>query len=410
MINCPKCQVPNPDSANVCAACGTALVGQQFAQALDEAQQQTPEAAPQAPPQAAAPAAAAQMPAQMPAQAPAPEHYMVPTMDPSMAQAEINQFVAEQRARKRTKTFIYVAIIAVLGGVAGFFYWKAAMRKAKEKEVAEFFEAFRKIDDGPGAAFWQCTVRAQDKDVRLAAEVSEVTDGLEKAFSNFPKSQPDRLKDKCIPMINGILAEADKLKPPEGFASPLEDFKGAMKGIKTAFETYANKIDKRKAEAIVEQEIREAHRDFHTVIGSGGGFVGPTDSPKAVMYYSIMKCVIPDLDKLARKLTKPPDSQPIVDLYHECKKDPNFANKIRRECYEKRNEITMRTPEFKAVALKMSGDDRDLNAINDCFTRVNHGFAFEELKGIAEAFGKYRNEARNNILKAVQKVKDELAD
>ena len=35
MINCPKCQVPNPDTASSCAACGTALASQQFAQALD---------------------------------------------------------------------------------------------------------------------------------------------------------------------------------------------------------------------------------------------------------------------------------------------------------------------------------------------------------------------------------------
>ena len=43
MINCAKCQVPNPDNSTVCAACGTALAGQSFAQALYEADVPFPE-------------------------------------------------------------------------------------------------------------------------------------------------------------------------------------------------------------------------------------------------------------------------------------------------------------------------------------------------------------------------------
>ena len=74
----------------------------------------------------------------------------------------------------------------------------------------------------------------------------------------------------------------------------------------------------------------------------------------------------------------------------------------------RRNDNPKRTAEFKAVAQKMAGDDRDLNSINYCFRRVNHGFAFEELKTIAEVFGKYRNKGRGRILSAVQKVKEEL--
>jgi hypothetical protein len=412
----------------VCAACGTALAGQQFAQALDEAQQQAPgeqaPAQPGAPAQPAAPApdAGAGAPAPQPlAPAPAPAQDFAPvaqlpqaSMDPAAAQAEINQFVAEQRSRKTMKRLIWAAIIIVVVGVIGFFWWQSHLRETKEREVAEFFQAFRKIDDGQGAAFWQCTVRASGRDVRLAANSEEITGGLKKAFSNFPRSQPDRLKDKCIPVLTGILADLDKLQPvPEGFAEPLEEFKTSMKELQTVFTNYANKIAKRKAEAIIEQDIRDAHKDFHTLLvggGGGGGFASVQETPKALMYYNIMKCVIPDLPQLAKKLKKPPDSQPIVDLYHKCKADPNFANKIRRECYAQRNSEVQRTAEFKAVAYKMAGDDRDLNAINYCFDKVNHGFAFEELKAIAEAFGRYRNKARAKILQAVQKVKEELAE
>ena len=327
-----------------------------------------------------------------------------------MAQAEINQFVIEQRARKRTKSFVYIAIGVVVVGVIGFFWWQSARKEAKEKEVAEFFQAFRKIDDGDGAAFWKCAVRAKQRDVHLASHAAEITEGLTKAFNNYPSSQPGRLRDKCIPMINSITAQVEKLKPPSGFTGPLEDYKTAMKEVKMAFEAYANKIEGRKQEAMVEQEIRQAHRDFHSVILTDGSWSSVADTPKAVMYYNIMNCVIPDFIKEVRKINKPPDSQPIVDLYHKCKADPSFANKIRRECYEQRNATSMRTKEFKLMAQKMCGDDRDLNTINYCFRKANHGFAFEELKGVAEAFGRYRNKAKASILKEVQKIKEELAE
>jgi len=407
MINCQKCQVPNPDSATVCAACGTALVGQQFAQALDQAQQgQAPPAAP-----------AVQQPVPQPA--PQPVQFDLGTagqptggigMDQGMAQAEIRQFVEDQKARKRTKGLIYAAVGLVIVGVIGFFVLQAQRKKNREEAVAQFFSEFRKIDDGAVADFWKCTVRAKDRDVRLAADASEITDGLEKAFANYPKSQPGRLLDKCIPSINVILEEVGKLKPPGGFTAPLEDYKSILKEVAQTMEVYAKKIEQRKQQAADEQEVREAHSHFHQVIGSGGGLAPVSDTPKAVAYYNIINCAVPDLAQAARKVTRPPDTQHVVEyIYNTCKKDSSYANKLREECFKQRNSTSMRTPEFKAVANKLSGDDRDLYAINDCFKRVNHGFAFNELKAVAEAFGKYRNKGRRQIMDAVQKVKEELA-
>jgi hypothetical protein len=422
MINCPKCQVPNPDSATVCAACGTALVGQQFAQALDQAQQPPGEAPPA---EAAQPAGAAQ-PAAPPQPAapaqpePAPQRQFdlgVPE-EPAglgvgggtgMAQAEINQFMTEQAARKRTKAFIYGAVILVIGGVIGFFVLQSQRAKSREESVARFFEAFRKVDDGQVAEFWKCAVRAKDRDVRLASQATEVTDGLTKAFKNFPKSQPGRLLDKCIPMIPAIAEDLGKLEPPGGFAAPLDDYKNILKEVETTFTAYAKKIEQRKQTAMDEREIREAHSNFHQVIGNSGGFASVTDTPKAVAYFNILNCAIPDLVKAARKVKRAPDTQYVVEyIYNTCKKDPSFADKLRKECFAQRNSSTMRSPQFKAVARQMAGDDRDLYAIDDCFKRANHGFAFDELKAVAEVFGKYRNKGRKQIMDAVQKVKEEL--
>jgi hypothetical protein len=403
----------------VCAACGTALAGQQFAAALDQEQQeQVPAPAGE---QAAPPPAEAQ-PAPAPAEQPAPQPQQFDLGDveqPGLGglgggmggQAEIAQFMAEQKAKKRTKMFIYGAVGVVLVSVIGFFMLQSQRRKNREESVAKFFSEFRKLDDGQVADFWKCAVRAKDRDVRLASQASEITEGLQKAFSNFPKSQPSRLLDKCIPMLPAVREELGKLEPPTGFTAPLEDYKNVLSEVEQAFTIYAKKIEQRKKEAIDEREIKEGHSHFHQVMGSGGGWAPVSDTPKAVAYFNILNCAVPDLVKNAKKVTRPPDTQYVVEyIYNTCKEDSKFADKLRKECFEQRNATSMRTPEFKAVANKLSGDDRDYYAIEDCFKRANHGFAFQELKAVAEAFGKYRNKGRKEIMDAVQKVKEELAE
>lgn len=445
MINCPKCGVPNPDNSTSCVACGTALASQQFAQALDAAQQQmgqqpqqpaAPVAAPQqpaaAPPvQQVDPNMAAQQPApgvapqqpvgihpNMAAQQPAPMDPGVvqpgfggpvggavgQPMDPNQAQAEINQFLAEQKSRKRTKTFIYLAIAFVLIGVGVFYFLQSMRVEARKKEVYKFYTSYLAVQDQSIAGFWKCTVRAKHRDVRLAKDTSEVTDGLQKAFANFPKSQPDRIKDRCVPMIPGIIDELQKLKAPEGFGKPIKNVIDSMEKVKVAFMAYANKIEKRKGEALIEAEIRKAQNDFHMAVDNMDG------AEKALMYWNILKCAIPDLYTKVKKISKPPDSQPVVEyVYETCKADAKFADKLRKECYEQRNANVEKDAEFKKAVYQMSGDNRDGFAIEDCFKRANRGFDLEELTAVAKAFVE-ANKAHASVLNQLAEVKKELAD
>ncbi len=434
MINCPKCQVPNSDTSAVCAACGTSLAGQQLAQAMDHAQQQmsqtaAPAAAPPPPP-GQPPAGYAPQPA--PGQAPAPYgQAMAPAppapsmppapvqprfagvpemvapigapMDAATAQMEINKFLAEQKARKRMKALMYLVVVMIIAGVLGFVYLRDARKKARIKEVAEFFSAFRLVDDEETATFWKCTVRARHRDVRLARDTLEITDGLEKAFQNFPKSQPEYLKEKCIPQITGILASLEKLKPPAGFEEALEAVKQSMKKVAAVFTTYANKIAQRKDEASNEQEVRDAVGEFHLAQSQ-------SEVPKALEYYNILKCAIPELEKQVKAISKPPDTQPVVEyIYNTCKADPTFADKLRKECFDKRKENVEKDAGYKAAVYKMSGDNRDLSAINDCFSRANRGFDREEIEAVAKVFVDYRG-ARGEIIKALAQVKKETSE
>ncbi len=427
MINCPKCQYPNEDGTTACAACGASLADQQLAQALDQPQQPGSEQQPLDPAQMQqqmeqmqqqmaqmqqmAQQTGAPAPEQPPAaQAPAPQQPVTPAappvgqpMDPNQAQAEINQFLAEQRSRKRTKMFIYSAVALALAGVLGFFWLQNARKEARVKEVYNFFTAFRGVDDEAVANFWKCTVRAKHRDVRLAKDTMEITDGLTKAFSNFPTSQPSHIKDKCVPLIASILEDLDKLKPPEGFVAPLDSVKTAMKEVRTTFLAYAAKIDLRKGDATNEQEVRNMANEFHMANEN-------PDTPKALEYYNLLKCAIPDLDAAIKAIKKPPNTQPVVEyIYNTCKEDPEYADKLRKECFDLRKANVEKDKGFKTAVYNMSGDNRDTMALSHCFTETNKGFDYKELEAVAKVFITYNN-SRGGILKSLAKVKAEMAD
>ena len=435
MPNCPKCQYPNEDESTVCAACGAPLEAQPEAPpALDPAQMQAQmelmqqqmaqmqamqqqagagQPAAQAPvaqapmdPAAAVPQQPVATPMQLPPEMTAAAPIGQP-MSPSQAQAEIDQWAAEQRARKRTKMFIYTAVTLIIVGILGFFWLQSARKQRRVTEVYEFFTAFRGVDDEAVANFWKCTVRAKHRDVRLAKDTMEVTEGLTKAFNNFPTSQPGHIKDKCVPLLAGIKDDLGKLKPPTGFTEPLASVTAVMDDIKTTFMAYANKIDQRKGEATNEQEVRNLANAFHMAHDN------PDVLPKALEYYTILKCAIPDLDKSVKEVKKAPNTQPVVEyVYETCKADgyKEYAKKLHTECFEQRKSITdLKDKGFKEAVYQMAGDNRDTMALDLCFTETNKGFDYVELEAVAKVFIKYNN-ARGEILKALAKAKQEVAD
>jgi len=310
----------------------------------------------------------------------------------------------EQRSKRRTRSIIYLLVAAVVVGGIAFFVVQSSRKKARKEAVAVFYQSFNKMQDEQVNGFFKCTVRAQHVDVLTAQDTQTLTDGLEKAFANFPKSQPDYLKDKCIPMIAGIVEDLGKLKAPGGFGDAVESVKTSLGEVRGSFERYTSMIEKRKNEAANEQEIRNMNGDFHRLIED-------KDAPKALAYFNLITCAVPDVVKLARGISKPPDTQPVVEyIYNTCKADPKYAEKLRKECFATANQNQKKTGDFHMMVQKMAGDARDLEAINDCFRRANHGFAQAELEDVAKTFAKYKNEAVGKVKAEMAKAKQELAD
>ncbi len=143
--------------------------------------------------------------------------------------------------------------------------------------------------------------------------------------------------------------------------------------------------------------------DFHKLVDE-------KDPPKALDYFNLLSCAVPDLAKMARKVSKPPDTQPLVEyIYNTCKADPKYADKLRRDCFATRQDNQKKTADFHLVANRMSGDPRDLDAINDCFRRANQGFGREEIEAVAKVFVKYA-EARGKVRAEMGKLKQQLTN
>jgi len=173
--------------------------------------------------------------------------------------------------------------------------------------------------------------------------------------------------------------------------------------VGSTFDVYAAMIEKRKNEAADEQEIRDMNGDFHRAVED-------KEAKKALAYVNWLRCVLPDVVKLAKGVKQPPDTQPVVEhIYNTCKADPKFADKLRKECFTTRNDDQKKGGDFNVLVNRMSGDARDLEAINDCFRRANKGFALKELEAVAKVFIKY-NDARGKVREEMKKVKDELSD
>lgn len=411
MVNCPKCGTPNPDEDSACRACGAPLAGQKFAQALDRAQsadpeqpaeqegadEQAPAPVEQAPPEAAAPA---QEPAAELVDIPVPAAAPITTeMDPLKAQAEIDRYVAQTKSRKARKSAIYLAVFVIIAGGIGFLIYRSSKIEAAKQEAARFLKSFIDINGGSVAEFWRCTVRAKHADIHLAKNNLVLIQGLEKTFRLRPKSQPDYISRKCLPVLTAAMTEVDQLKPPPDFAGALDKVKKQLPTIKTAFEGYIKSMEKMKQDASNENEVVKANEAFHDP--------GQSKPSLTAGYVNLMMCAVPDLVKMARSVKKIPDVQPLVDFLAVQYKtnSTGFADKLRKECFEKINSIE-RHKQFKLIVQRFSTDSRDGQAIKDIFLRANRNYFKKDLDAVGKSWVEYRNSVME-VHRCADKYKDE---
>ena len=337
----------------------------------------------------------------------APIDPLLASPDPLAAQAEIDAYMRAVRSRKARKRTIYAVIAALIIAVIGGLMYHSSQQEAARQEAAKFLKAFNDVDNGSMAGFWRCNVRAKHKDVHLE-DPSGVVDGLDGVFRARPKSQPDYVKRKCLPLLKVALGEFSALKPPADFAPPLAELKAALPKLQTVFDAYIGKMEQAKELTSNEKEIMAANTAFHAT--------EQTEPTKTVGYVNLLLCAYPDLPKMARKVTQPPDVQPLVeainiDLKGSAKGTPSptelqtrveaFADKLRKTCFPKLNSIE-RAKDHTLIVRKMSGDNRDGQALQWAFKKANRGFFKAELDAIGTSFVAYRNgvvKVRNTVKK-----------
>ncbi|MFH1132374.1 MAG: zinc ribbon domain-containing protein, partial [Pseudomonadota bacterium] len=354
MINCPKCHVPNSDESIACSTCGEPLAELSTFPELAITQESEP------------PVQSGFSPAMDPMDMGAPD-----------AQNQIDEFMVQSRIRKRNKWMLNLGLLSIVLMAIVFYFVRSSQRKAELQQLGQFYSDFIKIDEESVAKFWRCVVRAQHRDIHKSDNLV-VTDGLKKAFSSFPQSQPVRIKDTCLPEITSAIEEFGKLKAPEGFGTVMSELEQSLERVKSSFDSYVKKLEVSKDAAAQEKEILEASPAFHVE--------DKETFHLAVGYLNFLLCVYPDLPLVARDVKNPPNMQPFIDFVLEsCKKDSAFADNLRVTCYPKLKETT-KPKEWDAIVRKMSGDNRDNGAMELCFKWANKGFFDADLDAIGKTF------------------------
>lgn len=273
----------------------------------------------------------------------------------------------------------------------------------RSKATFEFYSKWRAVDDDEVSRFWKCLVRARHRDVRLAKDPQELTDGLEAAFKRYPRSQPGHLR-KCLPLLAAARKRLLAICPPAGFPRSLGRIRKALQRSQDATLAYARRLARRSSVAAADKKLLAQGTAFHLAHDGKAGYAG------ALAYWNVLSCVMPDLAGQVRKIKKPPDTQYVVEyIYNRCGKrgvaPKAMAPKI-RACFARRHRIKdIKNPKFRLGLKMLSSDNRDLMALKHCFKTVNRDLVARDVAPMRAAFEGYRK-ARQQLQNRMQQLKE----
>lgn len=392
MVNCPRCGTPNPDQTADCLACKASLGGQRFAQALDAARPPPPPP----PPSALRPPA---QPADLTPLTAAPAQIVglppLTALGAASGQAEVQSFLEQARRRSRRRR-LTAAAVSVLLVTAGAVYLGFSARSERQRQAAALFlKDFGDVESGPLASFWRCTVRARQSDVHRASDNLVVMEALTRAFNADPEHQPTDLERKCLPLLALAEARLGALAPPTAFVQPVDALELHLGAVRRAFVRYIERLTAVREQTAREQALLAAARVFH-----GGARTDP--SATAAGYVHALRCAIPALPKMAQQVRQPPDTQALVEhIYNTCKDEPRFAARLRDDCA---SALADAQPDrlVTLVQRRMSGDDRDVSALEDCFRRAGREAFGEALDAVGKSWVDYRNAIKGVFSRIVE--------
>ncbi|MBK8481710.1 MAG: hypothetical protein IPL40_11105 [Proteobacteria bacterium] len=379
MITCPRCGTPNPDQTVACLACSAALGGQRFAQGVDAAK-----------PPPLPSAAEAGAPGR-----PAGEPPLKPT-GTAAGQSEVQQFLEQSQRRSRRRRRTAAAISAGLLAALTVYVVHSAATERQRQAAALFLQAFGEVESGPLAGFWRCTVRAGQADVHRASDNLVVMEALTRAFNADPEHQPRDLEQKCLPLLATAETALAKLQAPETFVPAVATLRQQLLALRQVFASYIKRLAAVREQTAREQVLLSAARTFH---GAGRS---ANDRAIAAGYVHALHCAIPALPRMAQQVRQAPDTQALVEhIYNSCKEDPRFASKLCDDCAAA---LADQRPERLTILVqrRMSGDDRDVSALEDCFRRAGRDAFGGALDAIGKTWVDYRNAVKGVFSRAAE--------
>ncbi len=295
-----------------------------------------------------------------------------PPPDPNLAALGGDPGAVDLRGGGKSKLPMLLAGVAIAGGI-GFAVFKM-MHTRKQKELhAAVMGRFKDVESDKVAPFWVCLL-GPNVDPGLFPDNLALGQRVEAAFAGDPLHYPEKVMDECVPKLKGVGDEAAALDAPADYHDALRDYGKAVDGLAVIGE-WAQHAKTRGVEREATNKINAAGTAFHAVDGK--------PSPEAISYDRFLRCVFPDLDKMA-------DEQPMLEkLFEECKK-PEFVSHLRDDCGKAMAASDGKEDKnFKDSLKKFGADDRDLSALADCFKKGRKGEKRDEMAPFGKAWADY---------------------
>lgn len=308
-----------------------------------------------------------------------PPEYETPLLSPT---PDPGAYDLRKSSRSTLPIFLGVGILAA-GGI-GYGLFRAAQTRETRKLHASFMEAFAGVEKDDVGAFWNC-VLGPNTDPGMFADNLQFGQRLDATFAQDPLHYPDKVIDDCIPKLKGIGTKALNL-PAEvkadrltAYNEPLEKYAKSLDSLAAGMNDWASKAKSRSGDRDIEKKLQAAGTSFHAVDGK--------PSVDALAYEKVLRCVFPQLDTIK-------ETQEILQLLFESCKKLEFVARLHGECgqlvNQKANLVEDKT--FKASLARFGADDRDMQALDDCFRKSRKGKKGEDSTSVGQAWVEYMTE------------------
>jgi len=280
------------------------------------------------------------------------------------------------KGKKSSKAPIIVIGVLAVGGI-GFFAFKSMQTRDARKRHAEFIEGFQKVEKEEVGKFWAC-VLGQGLDPNALPDNLALSARITSQFGVDPKNYPTRVREECTPKAKDARDKVMALAGPSDYDAAVKKYAESLKEIGAQLDAWTKVAPAQVKDMQIGKALNQAGTAWHS-------YESGKPSDEVANYDRFLHCAVPTVDKMK-------DGQALVEfLFGECKK-PEYLSSLNEKCGPEliAEPAGPPTKGFAGAHKKLSGDDRELSAFDDCMRKGRKGKRRDDLAEVGKAWVAWR--------------------